>query len=188
MNRNDILFYLKYDIIPAQEQRSEHKVEDARREHLDGLEQAQETTELSASDMDALAKLQDAAEDHPLAENVATGRRMLRLLLPEPLTITPVLDSQGRLEGWDYLGKGVLDHILAGRLEKGNISAASPTVSKAYATELVARGRQRCPRERIRGQSFPSLLDRASGETEAHPCLSRAHVIRPFTPWIAGTS
>ncbi len=48
----------------------------------------------------------------------ATGRAVVRELLPEPVTVTPVL-AQGRLVGWDYLGTGVLDRVLTGQIDAG---------------------------------------------------------------------
>jgi len=45
----------------------------------------------------------------------ATGRRVLRSLLTEPITVSPVI-VDGKAKGWEYLGHGALDRVLVGRL------------------------------------------------------------------------
>ncbi|HET9922771.1 MAG TPA: hypothetical protein VFS98_01480 [Methylomirabilota bacterium] len=59
------------------------------------------------------------------------ARQALRLILREPITITPVV-TNGYLREWEYLGMGLLDRALAGRMR--------PSVTNAYATELVPPG------------------------------------------------
>ena len=43
------------------------------------------------------------------------GRRVLRGLLTEPITVSPVV-VDGKARGWEYLVHGALDRVLAGRL------------------------------------------------------------------------
>ena len=47
-------------------------------------------------------------------ESVPTGRHILAQLLPEPVTVSPILQD-GKCVGWEYLGRGALDRVLAGR-------------------------------------------------------------------------
>jgi hypothetical protein len=69
---------------------------------------------------------------------------ILRGLLATPITLTPVLDSEGRLTDWDYKGLGTLDQLLVGRLSH---PAKRPwpldllmSVTNPNTTELVPPG------------------------------------------------
>ena len=52
-------------------------------------------------------------------KSVPTGRHILAQLLPEPVTVSPILQD-GKCVGWEYLGRGALDRFLAGRFCRGN--------------------------------------------------------------------
>jgi hypothetical protein len=120
----------------------------ARLEHLDGLEQSGEDFDLAEwlyQTKVLLADLQSTLESDPVA-----GRHIVRWLLPEPITVTPVHTPDGI--AWEYLGRGVLDRLLTGRVP-GNVVPPRPalppgfipwwdsaSVSNRDATELVPPG------------------------------------------------
>jgi hypothetical protein len=91
----------------------------ARLEHIEGLEKASDggAVELDSAALDALAAIQDEAREHPLANPSTDTRTLLRFLLPEPIAMTPVLES-GKLKEWRYEGRAVYDRILTGRVFK----------------------------------------------------------------------
>jgi len=87
-----------------------------------------------------LEDLQDTLEADP-----AAGRGVLRQLMLTPIVVAPVLDDAGHCIGWDYLGAGAMDRVLAGRLPWGSAGSlkgwttAPPvdmTVGRAYAKSV----------------------------------------------------
>jgi len=90
----------------------------ARLEHIEGLEKANEgELELDDAALDALAALQDEAREHPLASPSTETRALLRVLLPEAIAVTPILEG-GKVKEWSYEGRAVYDRILTGRVFK----------------------------------------------------------------------
>jgi len=63
---------------------------------------------------EAFLDLQDTLESDP-----AAARGVLRQLMLTPIFVGPVLDESDRCIGWDYLGAGAMDRVLAGRLPLG---------------------------------------------------------------------
>ncbi len=120
----------------------------ARLEHLDGLEQAGEgfdEVEWFYQTKAILTDLQFMLESDPVA-----GRHIIRWLLPEPITVTPVQTHEGVV--WEYVGRGALDRLLTGKIP-GNVETPRPalppgfipwgnerSVSNRDTTELVPPG------------------------------------------------
>jgi hypothetical protein len=125
-------------------------------EHLEGLEQVREdfdVVEWLSRTKTLLGDLQSTLESDPVA-----GRHLVRWLLPEPITVTPVEMPAGLV--WEYLGRGALDRLLTGkvpeRLLPGSLPNGTPrpalppgfipwwdspvTVTNRDATELVPPG------------------------------------------------
>jgi len=98
----------------------------ARLEHLDGLQRAEDAPDGAAWlewMLPRLAGLKAALEADP-----ATGREVLRELLIEPVTITPVTNEAGRVIAWDYIGLGALDRVVSGQIPDGRTQRQSKSV------------------------------------------------------------
>ena len=121
----------------------------ARLEHLDGLAEVTEDfdeVEWFYQTKAILTDLQFTLESDPVA-----GRHIVRWLLPEPITVTPVETPEGVV--WEYLGRGALDRLLTGRIP-GSVAIPRPalppglvpwwdsarSVTNRDATELVPPG------------------------------------------------
>ncbi len=92
-----------------------------------------------------LTDLQSTLESDPVA-----GRHIVRWLLPEPITLTPLETPEGVV--WEYLGRGALDRLLTGKVPR-SVAIPRPALSPGFipwwdersvtnrdATELVPPG------------------------------------------------
>ena len=78
------------------------------------------------------ANLPERACPSAYRDSIATvwrGGAILRHLLVGPVTVTPVLDEGGRVEGWEFLGTGWA--------RSGARRAGTRNVAKANTTEVV---------------------------------------------------
>jgi hypothetical protein len=133
------------DLGPKQRQRDEAA---ARLEHLEGAEQTGadfDVVEWLDRTKTLLTDLQSTLESDPVA-----GRHIVRWLLPEPITLTPLETPEGVV--WEYLGRGALDRLLTGKVPR-SVAIPRPALPPGFipwwdersvtnrdATELVPPG------------------------------------------------
>lgn len=113
-------------------------------EHLDGLERAAETFDVEAFRRTVTEILRhfDITAYHPGVPQQA--RKILRILLPSPIKVTPLVDKENGVVWFEYVVQCAFDGPLVGVLGTGptqDATEACPGLSqKVHTTELVPPG------------------------------------------------